>query len=293
MKKYLKLFRVKHYLKNCLIFLPLFFNASILNFGKVAKVSAGFFIFCLLASCIYIFNDLIDVEQDRKHPKKKFRPIASGEISELKAKIILFITYAVIICLQLLLWHFHKYSNAELLYSSIILVIYLVINLLYSKWLKNVPIIDVIILAMGFLLRVIYGGAIISVEVSSWLYLTILSISLYMALGKRKGELKKSGAKSRKVLSFYTNEFLDKFMYVFITSAIVFYSLWCIIGIADLNKTAWLLYSVIFVIFIVMKYSLDLENDSLGDPIDVIYSDKILILSVIVYCIYMGTIIYV
>ena len=292
MKKYLKLFRVHHYLKNLLLFLPLFFSSNLLNITMLIKVLCGFVIFCLGASCIYIFNDIIDVEQDRNHPKKKFRPIASGEIQLNKARNILILNYVIIIIIQSLLYYSKIYTYNELLYTSTILIGYILMNILYSKWLKNIPIIDVIILALGFLLRVLYGGAIISVNISNWLYLTILSISLYMALGKRKGELNKSDAKSRKVLQYYTNEFLEKFMYVFITSAIIFYSLWCTMGFTNMEKVTYLVYSVILIIFIIMRYSLNLEKDSLGDPIDVIYSDKILLISVLIYVVYMGGIIY-
>ena len=212
MNKYLRLFRVQHYLKNTLIFLPLFFSSNLLNSEMLIKVIAGFFVFCLLASSVYIFNDLIDVEQDRKHPKKKFRPIASREISEVKAKSILLVLYFIIIVIQFLLYYFKIYNLTEMIYSSIVLIIYLIINILYSKYLKNLVIIDIIILAMGFLLRVFYGSVITSVSVSNWLYLTILSISLYMALGKRRGELNKNDTTSRKVLKYYTDQFLDKFI---------------------------------------------------------------------------------
>ncbi len=293
MTKYLKLFRVNHYLKNFLIFFPIFFSTGLFNASMLLKVFFGFIIFCLLSSTIYIFNDIVDVENDKLHPKKKNRPIASGQISIPKAKFIIIALLFIIIIINLSLFFYHIYSISEFIFSSLVLAIYLFLNILYSKGLKNVPIIDILILSSGFLLRVIYGGSIISVEVSSWLYLTVLSISLYMSLGKRKGELNKNGSKSRKVLSYYTKDFLDKFMYVFLTSSIIFYSLWCIQGFQDPNRVLLLMYSVIFVIFIVMKYSLDLENDSLGDPIDVIYSDKILLIVTTLYIVYMGGIIYV
>ena len=292
MIKYLKLFRVQHYLKNFLIFLPLFFSINLREINMVWKAIFGFILFSILASSIYIFNDLIDVEQDRKHPQKKFRPIPSGEISETKAKLILASLYIIIIVLLFIAKYFNIFTIYELIKSSIVLLVYLIINILYSKGLKNVPIVDIIILATGFLLRVVYGGFIISVNVSSWLYLTVLSVSLYMALGKRRGELKNVTDNSRKVLKYYTYEFLDKFMYIFLGTAIIFYSLWCMIGFTDPQKSTYLIYSVIFVIFIIMKYNLDLEGESLGDPIDVIYNDKLLLLSTFIFAIYLGGVIY-
>lgn len=293
MEKYMKLIRVKHYLKNTLIFLPLFFSGNLLKGGVLAKALLGFVVFCALASAIYILNDLIDFEQDRKHPTKKNRPIASGAISKYTAITIMLFLYGFVICMQLLLYHFNVYSYHEFLYSSIILLVYFIINVLYSKFFKNVVIIDVLLLAICYVIRVFYGGVIISVDISGWLYLTILSISLYMALGKRKGELNKINNSSRKVLEYYSENFLEKYMYMFLTSAIVFYSLWCIMGLTNINKPIYLLiFSVILVIFIIMRYSLDLEQESLGDPIDIIYSDKVLFTSAIIYMIYMGGIFY-
>ena len=295
MKKYFDLLRVKHYLKNILIFLPLFFSGNFLNWsGYTLKSVIGFFIFCILASGIYLFNDLIDLEQDRQHPTKKNRPIASGAVSKGKAIGIMLFLFALVISAQFLLFQFKIYGESELINSSIALLAYFVINILYSKYLKNVPIVDVIILASCFVIRVLYGGVVISVEISGWLYLTILSMSLYLALGKRRGELRRSDKTSRKVLAYYSENFLDKFMYVFLNSAIVFYSLWCIMGLTNLNKSMYtLMISIIFVIFIVMRYSLDIEKDNLADPVEVIYSDKVLFISVIFYAIYMGVIMYI
>ena len=156
-------------------------------------------------------------------------------------------------------------------------------NLLYSFGLKNIPIVDVTILAFGFVLRVLYGGLLLDIEISNWLFLTVLSVSFYMALGKRNNELKKlKDGKTRSVLKQYTQEFLDKNMYVFLGLSIVFYSLWATMGVSG----SLFRYSVIFVILIVMKYSLNLEGDSLGDPIDVLLHDYVLIALVVLYGLY-------
>ncbi|MDD3341511.1 MAG: hypothetical protein PHN72_04930 [Bacilli bacterium] len=143
------------------------------------------------------------------------------------------------------------------------------------------------ILASGFLLRVYFGGVVVDVEISSWLYLTVLSGALYLVIGKRRGELLKNKADARPVLKYYTKEFLDKFMYLFLALTLVFYSLWCTVGGGNL-----LIYSLLFVIFIVMRYSLIVEGDSLGDPVDVLFQDKILLVTVLLYGIYMGGVLY-
>ena len=293
MKKYLKLFRIKHYLKNALIFLPLFFSGNLLNLEMNIKSVIGFITFCILASSIYILNDLIDIDYDRKHPTKRNRPIASTEISKFKAITIMIFLCFLVIGIQILLLKFKIYKFNEFLYSSIVISAYFILNILYSKYLKNVAIIDIILLAMFYVIRVFYGGVITSVNISGWLYLAVLSISLYMALGKRHGELKQNNKSTRKVLKYYSEKFIDKYMFVFLTSSIIFYSLWCIMSLTNVNKSIYLLmFSIIFVIFIIMRYSLDIEKENSGDPIEIIYSDKILVISTMLYVTYMGGIIY-
>jgi len=149
--------------------------------------------------------------------------------------------------------------------------------------LKNVPIMDIAILVSGFLIRVIYGGVICNIEVSNWLYLTVMAISFYMGLGKRRNEIIKQGTESRKVLKFYNYEFLDKNMYMSLAITIVFYSLWCMDIGAVSNSLINIIWTVPLVLIICMKYSLDIEGDSLGDPVDVILSDKLLLGLALIY----------
>ena len=227
MKNYLKLMRVKHYIKNFLIFLPLIFNGNLFNKNMFLSTCLGFVSFSLLASTIYIFNDLFDYENDRKHPLKKNRPIASGKISKEKAKLLILVLLILsfgLICGMYLLNFINKTS---FLLSLVVMVLYFFINIMYSIKMKHLPIIDIILLALGFVLRVYFGGSICNIEISSWLNLTVLSFSLYLVIGKRKGELEKNKV-SRPVLKYYTVDFLDKFMYSFLTLTLVFYSLWCV-----------------------------------------------------------------
>ena len=174
------------------------------------------------------------------------------------------------------------------LYVYVLLDIYLVINILYSVKLKHIPILDVTILMLGFLIRVLFGALVINVLVSPWLYLTVISFSYYLGLGKRRNELDKNGKNSRKVLEFYNKNFLDKMMYVFLSSTIVFYSLWCInVNIKLIN---FYLASIPMIMFIIMQYSLIIESDSYGDPVDVLLENKTLLISSFIYVIYMGSI---
>lgn len=281
--KYLKLIRVKHYLKNFLVFLPIIFSKNLFNITILRKCTVAYIAFCFTSSVIYILNDLKDIDKDRKHPIKKSRPLASGEISKNAGIIVMILLFIVTIILLML-------NGLLLNKANIFLLIYFVINLFYSFGLKNVPLLDITILSFGFVLRVLYGGSIASISVSSWLFLTVLSVSFYMALGKRRKELiKLKNANTRSVLKYYTDNFLEKNMYMFLTLAIVFYSLWTVFAV-DNNLFK---YSIIFVLLILMKYNLNIEKDGYGDPVDVILGDKILMSILLVYCLFCFTILYI
>ncbi len=293
MKTYLKLLRVNHYIKNLLIFLPLIFSGNFFNIPMLKITILSFISFCLMASAIYIFNDLLDYEKDRLHPKKKYRPIASDKISKTQAKIIFTVLIILSLLIELSLYWFGKISLNTLIISISLLLLYLIINIFYSILGKHIPILDILLLSFGFILRVFFGGSVTQVTISSWLYLTILSFSLYLVLGKRKGELEKNKDFQRKVLKYYTVPYLEKFMNIYLALTLAFYSLWCATNtIVDNNL---LIYSIFFIIFIVMKYSLNIENtqnEYMGDPVEVVLHDKILLLGILLYAIYMGGILY-
>ncbi|MEG1141951.1 MAG: UbiA prenyltransferase family protein, partial [Clostridia bacterium] len=235
--------------------------------------------FCIISSVVYIINDIKDVDKDRLHTIKKNRPLAAKTISIKNAIILAIILLIFAITLNCLCFGIDNFKSYGLL------LIYLVLNIFYSFGCKNIPIVDIIILVSGFTIRVLYGATITNVIISNWLYLTVIAGSFYMALGKRRNEIKKQGDKSREVLKKYSEEFLDKFMYSCLTLCIVFYSLWCVDPITILKVgTNILIWSVPVVIVILMKYSLNIESDSsYGDPIEVILSDKILMILSICY----------
>ena len=206
-KSYLELARIKHWMKNFLIFLPLFFSSNLFQKDKVVPAILGFVIFSFVSSIVYIFNDINDVESDREHEIKKNRPLPSGRIKISSAYRFLFVLLFFVIIFSVLIF---KIVNN--IFVFLVPLIYLILNVLYSKWLKKRPIVDVVILVSGFLLRVIYGGLITSIDVSKWLYLMIIFVSFYLGFGKRRNEIIKNGTKSRDVLKFYSKEFLDKNM---------------------------------------------------------------------------------
>lgn len=288
-KAYLKLLRVHHYIKNFLVFLPLVFGGGLFEGSKFACCLLGFVAFCLVSSSVYIINDLKDVERDKRHPVKKKRPLAAGEVKKSQAVVMVVILLALSLAVQILMLGLFEGINAALMFGW--LYGYLVLNMLYSFWLKNYPIVDLIALSFGFVLRVLYGGVIVDIQVSNYLFVTVLAISLYAAMGKRRNEIAKNGSKARSVLKYYNKNFLDKNMYLFLAIALVCYLLWCIQGTTYVQDDR-LVFSSILLFFVVMRYSLNIEGDSLGDPIDVVLHDKVLLAGGLLYGILMVVLLY-
>lgn len=288
MKKYIKLIRAKHWLKNGLIFLPIFFSLNLFNLNYFLTGLLAFIVFCFTSSIVYILNDMSDIEKDKLHPVKKFRPLASGEVSKKQAYIVMLLL-AIVIAIIMVFF----FKTTKNIFVILIPLIYLILNILYSKKLKNEPIIDVVILVSGFVLRVMYGGVVVDVEVSKFLYLMIIFGSFYLGFGKRRNEIIKNGNKSRKVLSLYNKEFLDKNMYVCLGLAIVSYTLWCVdpATVARIGND-YLFWTIPLVMIILQLYSLNIEGNSHGDPIEVVLSDKKLIAIVILYVLVMGGLLY-
>lgn len=280
-KNYLKLIRVTHYIKNCLIFLPLFFGGFYKDVNNIFICIIGFILFSLSASIVYVINDICDIEKDKKHEIKKHRPLASGAVSKKEAYTIIGFLVIIILIIGLLMF---KLGISVLSFGLIAL--YVVINILYSKWLKNIPLVDIVILVSGFLIRVFYGAIVIDAEVSNWLYLTIMSAAFYMGFGKRRNEIIKSKDNTRKVLKYYNKEFLDRNMYVCLTLTIVFYAMWTVDpNVVDILRYNWLIWTVPLIMLILFQYSLIVEKDSYGDPVDVILHSKPLLLLVLFYII--------
>lgn len=285
MKHYIKLMRPHHYIKNFLVFAALACSGQLFNPEKLTAGAAAFVAFCMTSSIVYIVNDIRDKEKDRKHPTKCKRPIAAGTVS-VKGACCLAAVLAVIAAACNAL-SFHRTS-------TLLLILYLVLNLAYSFGLKNIPIVDVTILVAGFLIRILYGAVVTGITISNWLYLTVIAISFYFALGKRRNELKHiSAGETRKVLEAYPVSFLDKSMGMCLTLANAFYALWSMDErtIASYNNS-YLVFTVPIVLLITMKYSLDIEGDSDGDPVEVLLHDKVLLALCILYLAVMFAILY-
>lgn len=260
-KVFFDLIRIKHWIKNCLIFIPVI-CAKLISFENILITILGFVSFSFATSFVYIVNDIRDVEKDKLHPRKKNRPLPSGKIKKSTAICIavLMISLALIIntCI----------NNCLSSFSLGFVVTYIILNLGYSFGLKNVAILDVVILATGFILRVYYGAEIVNVEVSNWLFLTVLNASLFLGLGKRRKEII-NNKNSRKVLEEYNEQFLDKFQYLTLTLMFVFYSLWAIE-----QNINFLFLTIPLLMIIFMRYCLINEKSEEGDPTTIIYQDK-------------------
>lgn len=285
MRPYLRLIRPKHWIKNLLVLLPLLCSGQFLQHDRLIPGILAFFAFSLLASSIYIINDVRDRENDRKNPSKCSRPIASGAVS-ISSAMLLFIA---VLALALVCGGF---ANGTRVLCWVIFLLYFFLNLIYSFGGKNVPLLDIAILVSGFLLRVIYGGMVTGIPLSHWLCLTITAASFYLSLGKRRGELLKNPDNPRPVLRYYSRDFLEKNMYMSVALAIVFYALWTVdaSSVSRFGTTA-LVWTVPLVILIFMRYSLIVEDKTDGDPVEVILHDiPLLLLALLLGVIVIGLI---
>ncbi|MBR6401071.1 MAG: decaprenyl-phosphate phosphoribosyltransferase [Firmicutes bacterium] len=284
MKNFLLMVRVHHYMKNLLVPAALICSGHLFDGGKLFESAVGFIVFCLTGSCVYIINDIKDKERDRLHPAKCKRPIASGAVPVGAAAVTAAVCFAAAIIVSLMFL-----KPVSLLFPCF----YLAMNAAYSMGLKNVPILDVVILTAGFFIRVLYGAYIADIVISNWLYLIVLFMAFYFSLGKRRNELK-AGTQTRKVLKYYSMEFLDKYMYVCLTLANVFYALWSMEeSTVDHYRSSYIVLTVPLVFIITMKYGLDVESGGDGDPVTVLLGDKVLIVLSLLYFIVMFAILYI
>lgn len=283
-KAHIKLLRIHHYLKNLLVFAPLIFGGEMFQVHKILECLLVFLSFSAVSSTVYIINDICDREKDRNHPTKCKRPIASGAVS-IKAAIIM-AAVLLVLALACTCLNFN-------LGVTLILAAYLLLNLGYSFGLKNIPIIDIVILVSGFFFRVLCGALISGIQISNWLYLTVIVLALFLSLGKRRNELIKYGDSSRKVLKSYSPQFLDKSMNMCLTMTNVFYALWSMdVGSSASGHEKYLITTVPLVLLITMRYSMIVEQDSDGDPVEVLLHDKVLIGMCLLYAAVMFFLLY-
>lgn len=271
----LKLMRPKQWIKNFFVFGALLFSNSFLNFNAIMKSIMVFIVFSLASSTVYVLNDIVDIEKDRAHPKKCKRPLASGKLKIYEALIAGLLIGMIAIGISLKI-------NISV---TIVIILYFLNNIIYSFKVKNIVLLDVCSIAIGFVLRVIAGSLAISVPVSGWIILCTFFISLFLGLGKRKGEIKllKNDAKShRKILSDYNNSSLDKLINMVLTCTVVFYSIYTVVG----AENEYMIFTVIFVIYGIFRYTYLMEvKDITSSPTEVLISDKPLMINIVLWVI--------
>ena len=237
---FLKEIRLHHWIKNFLVFAPLFFAGHVMSVSELKLTFLLFLAFCFLASGIYIFNDILDKDRDAQHPHKKNRPIASGKMSVRTALLIMFI---FLVCVAYISIYFNLKTN-------ILLGLYFLLNLSYSLILKHIALLDIFLVAGLYILRIKAGGELIDVHVSEWLILVTLFLALFLVIGKRRAELiSVSSEKTRLVLREYTREFLDYCLTVVVAGTLLTYSLYAISA-----NIPYLVYSTFFVFFGMFRY---------------------------------------
>ena len=264
----LKTMRPRQWTKNIFIFAALVFDKQLLNAEAFLRTLAGFALFCLISSSVYIFNDLADIEADKIHPEKKNRPIPSGKLpigAAWGAGITL-----VIVTLGL------AYFLAP--GFEVVLIIYFILNMAYSKWLKHIPIIDVLVIAAGFVLRVHAGITLIEVQrFSPWIYVVMTLLSLFLGFGKRRAELAllAHGAGShRKVLDGYTLPLLDQYIMIVSGTTIVAYSLYTF-SAPNVPENHSMMLTIPFVVYTIFRYLYLIEvKHAGGAPEEILLSDR-------------------
>jgi len=257
--KYLRLIRVHQWIKNVFVFVPLLFSLNFFDEKYFITTFFAFLVFCLASSAIYVINDLDDIESDRAHPTKRKRPLASGEISKQNAVIIASILLIIVFWLMM-------YFNYQFI---LLAVAFVMLNVLYSFWLKNIVLLDVFSIAAGFSIRVLAGAFVIQVPISSWLMLTTMFISLFLGVMKRRSELvlvserlsnnlmqnEKPETQSRKVLAEYSLNFADQMATVAAAGVIICYALYSVSPrTISVFQTERLIYTTPFVVFGIFRY---------------------------------------
>lgn len=278
LKALIKTMRPRQWIKNGFIFFALIFDRQLFLTEPFLRTVMGFFLFCLVSSAVYLFNDIADVEADRNHPEKKKRPIASGKLP-------VRVAWIAALLLVILAIPFGYWLSP---FFALILVAYLVINLLYSRWLKHVPILDVMIISSGFVLRVAAGVALIyPVErFSPWLYMITILFSLYIGLGKRRAELNllaQGASAHRKVFDGYTIPLLDQYITIVSGMTIIAYSLYTF-SAPNLPENHTMMLTVPFVVYGIFRYLQLIQiGHAAGSPDEVALKDRPLQVTVLLW----------
>lgn len=273
----IKTMRIRQWPKNGFILAALVFDRQLTNPVALTRTLAGFILFCFLSSAVYIINDILDVEADRQHPTKRNRPIASGRLPVTTA-----VAAAVVIVLATLTLAY--FLSPVFLAIS---VAYFLLNLAYSMSLKHVPLIDVLLIAAGFVLRVAAGVSLIRVErFSPWLYVVTILLALYLGFGKRRAELNLQGgdpSSYRRVLDGYNIPFLDQLITIVSATTIITYSLYTF-SAPNLPANHTMMLTIPFVLYGVFRYLylIQIKQEG-GAPEELLLTDRPLQVTILLF----------
>ncbi|MEZ0395431.1 MAG: decaprenyl-phosphate phosphoribosyltransferase [Anaerolineales bacterium] len=286
LKALLKALRPRQWTKNAFVFAALVFDGKLFILDDFLRTLAGFGLFCLVSSAVYLINDILDIEADRQHPAKRNRPIASGKVPlPLAAAAAVVLALGSMAAGYVLAWQF-----------ALTLLVYVALMLAYSKWLKHALILDVLVIAAGFVLRVHAGTTLVTVErFSPWLYVLMTLLALYLGFGKRRAELYLLEAASgghRKVLDGYTIPLLDQFITIVSGTTLVVYSLYTFFRPeAPANHT--LMLTIPFVAYAIFRYLYLVQVRNIGgEPEEILLSDRPFQISILLWGLTVLTVFY-
>lgn len=292
----IRLLRPRQWIKNFAVYGAVLFSGQLFDGQTFLIVTYGFFIFCAVSSSIYIVNDIFDIEKDRLHPFKKLRPLAHNEVS-----INVAISIAAILAIG-------SFLISYLLNPGFFLIVitFYVLHLCYSAFLKHIEIIDILTLAAGYMLRVFAGEVISNTHISAWLLLTVISLSMFLAIGKRRSEIALlshhdgTPITTRKTLSHYTDKLLDIYLSIFATSTFISYALFTFLenpgglqftltffpadALGTYLQRKWLMVTIVPVTYGIMRYLQRIYEKQEGEsPERLLFSDRPLLVSVVIW----------
>lgn len=282
-KGFIHLLRPKQWIKNLFLFAALLFSRNMDKPQYVMTVLYAFLCFCMISSTVYIFNDIHDVEKDRQHPRKSMRPIAAGIIDRREAQILMIIMLPVSAILSFML---------DYRFGFIVLT-YLVNNVVYTLHVKNLVILDVMSIALGFILRVSGGAVVIGVTISPWLLLCTFLLSLFLGFSKRRNELlilQTDAHSHRSILEHYSLDFIDNMLSIVTASTLISYSLYTFYA----SESKHSMVTILFVLYGIFRYQYIVYNKKMGEsPEEIILTDIPLIVDIMLWVLVSIVILYV
>ena len=293
MKNIVRLIRPKQWVKNFLLFAGLIFSDHFTEPDRIGKAGLAFLVYCLFASTIYIINDLHDVESDKLHPRKKHRPLAAGQVTRSQAIALagIFGVVGLVLTVVLFGWRFQAITLS-----------YFVLMFLYTFWLKHQVILDLMVISAGFVIRSVAGIYAIEYEgevitITPWFITCIMFLSLFVVICKRRHEitLLSDGAVShRPVLEHYSTLFLDQMINVATTATVISYALYVTLGVQDRSGGNYMVLTLPYVLYGVFRYLyLVYQKDEGGAPESLLFHDKVLLITVVLWLLTVILIMYV